>query len=360
VLHGGSSQPAPYTDVSGPFRLNLIVYTGNGGYQTRTGMGFGSQVLIILPSTSSLASGAYKLARLGGTFAMGFESGGTRSMNGVLAITDDGFSLGPNNNVNQNTVQYLAIGMQDGGAAGFFLDHLTRMGGFVDNWDIPFGDGFTPDIAWHQAVQTGATIIRTPQMVGDLSVSWSGLITTSNLIQALNADGFEVGNNTTVNGSNIQMLEFILRIGSLTNLIHTGTLTPGGSSATITGIPFTPTFVMCQKQANSGSGAWRSSLMTNHVGTTSTQWVNGGTTTTGITSITADGFTIGSLLAQNGVPVHCSGSVPWATASMYAGVCTSRRSSHAAAGASCKSPGCTIPSARMRVASVSIGRNSRS
>lgn len=320
VLHGGSSQPAPFTDVVDTFRINLKTHTGNGGYQTVTGMGFGSQLLILLPSSSSLASGAFKQARLGGTYTQGFEPGGTRSMNGVLAITSDGYQLGPNNNTNLNTVQYLAIGICDGGLGigGRYFDSLTRIGSLVDNYSVIFGDGFTPDIAWNQALQNGATIIRTtPMGAGDIAVAWPGGLAgvQTNLIQAFEATGFQVGSNSVVNGTNILMQDIILRLGAqLTNYIHIGTMTPGGSTATITGIPFTPVFVMCQRSGNNGSGAWRSSLMTNHTGTTSTTWANGSTISNGITSITADGFTIGSALATAGTPVFwialAPGSVP--------------------------------------------------
>lgn len=315
VLHDGASLPAPYTNVSGTFQLNLIAYTGAGGYQTITGMGFASQVLLIKGVSNTADRGGFKVVRGGGTRNHVYPTSGGFDANAVLAITDDGFLLGPNVDVNRAGSTYLAIGMQDGGAGigGFHLSTLSRMGTALDNFAVDFMEAFTPDIAINQTT-TASTIVRTSAMAGDLSIGWSGLAAVTNLIQALTASGYQVGSGAEANVTSRVHLSFILRIGTeLTSMVHVGTLTPSGSSATITGIPFTPVFVMCQRQGNTASGHWRSTLI--HTGANSSLWTNGGTfATTGITSMTADGFTIGALLATAGTPVFwialAPGSIP--------------------------------------------------
>jgi hypothetical protein len=311
VLHAGSSIPAPYTDVTEPFRLNIITYVGNGTYKTVTGMGFGAQTLWVKPNNASITTGGYKIARAGGTICYGPGASGSFT-NAVLALTDDGFLLGPSSTMNQNGTTYVAIGIRDGGAGGgFYHSTRTRCGNGLDNQDVPFREPFSPDFAFNCG-SGQANMIRTSAMVGDLSLAWSGGVVLTDQIQAMIATGFQVGTATFVNGINNALPSTILRIGAALGLIlHVGTITPSGATATITGIPFTPVFVSAQKTVNGGfPGYWRCSLV--HAGLTSVQWSSASTVTTGITSITADGFTIGSSLATNGVPVHWFAFAPGA------------------------------------------------
>lgn len=339
VLHSGSSIPAPYTDVSDVFRIQMVTWTGNGGYQTVTGMGFGAQVLLICPQGSTLNVPSVFFARSGGTRGISFAAGAQDTRNGILQINDDGFLVGPNNNVNQSGQLYMAIGIRDGGqgVGGFHMDSIGgRMGNLIDGYNVVFGQPFTPSIAWNQnpVAGGGSHIKTTPMPASDFSIGFSGNPggVMTNLIQLLNADGYQVGSASGVNGNGTYNLGMIIRIGSAAGFIHVGTHTPTGTTATITGIPFTPIWVGCQQQAKSTSGFYRSSLL--HATANSTQWSGGLPVANGITALTADGFTIGSQLSANGIPVYWIALAPGA---IPAGGCVVNLASGADAGGI---PGC--------------------
>lgn len=309
VLHSGAGKPAPFTDISGPFKINIITYVGNGTYQTISTMGFAAQWLYICNGTgTALASGCVKTVRTGGTrmLALGASSQDTR--NGVLSVTSTGFTLGPSNNVNQNGVTYVAIGMQDGGTGigGYHLSVIGgRIGNNIDNTNVVFPEPFTPDIAWNLG-GTGGSIIKTSAMsAGDFAVGFSGTPggVNTNLIQALNADGYQVGNSGSVQAIGAYFTCIAMKISAQNSgFVHVGTATPGGSTFTVTGLPFSPIWVGVQRENNTGTGFWRCSLV--HATAQSMGWNGGNLQNNGVTAITADGFSIGSALATAGVPIY--------------------------------------------------------
>ena len=302
VLHSGLGVPTPFINGSGPWRLNMITYTGNGAYQTITGMGFGASVLMIFPVTGLASTGGVlKLARAGGTTAFNW-GGGTRNNNGVPSITGDGFTLGPNDDVNQSGQTFLAIGIQDGTTGALSSDMYA--GSQVDGRDYVMPTPptpFQPDIVL--VADETAAVLRTSAMVGDISlIIGQGNPNIANQIQALNTDGFELGDSTFANGVIRSYFWWAQQIiPELASFVHVGTITPGGASFTATGIPFTPVFVLARQQASTNQTYWRSSLT--HVGADSTQLGSANNSITAITSLTADGFTGGAAISSAGVPV---------------------------------------------------------
>jgi hypothetical protein len=307
VLHNGTGIGSPYADVAEPFRLNIITYTGNGTYKTVTGMGFPAQVLLFFSYGGSATSfGCWFSTRNGGTRAIALGSSQQETRNGVLAITPDGVLLGPNGNVNENALTFVLIGIRDGGAGGgFYMSTRTRVGQFIDNYDVVFKEPFAGALGWNQAAGgAGGSIIRTSAMTGDVAVTFSGGTSgvIANLIQAFTATGYQVGSNNAV-AVNIFQSCILMRIApALTGILHVGTMTPSGSTATITGIPFTPVWIAVQKEGSNGQCFWRSSL--SHGTANSTGWAGGFLQANAVTSITADGATIGSALATAGTPVY--------------------------------------------------------
>lgn len=302
VLHAGTGPVAPFKNGTGPWRLNMVVYSGNGGYQTIGGMGFGASVIMIFPVTGLASTGGVlKLARSGGTTAFNW-GGGTRNNNGVLAITADGFDLGPNADVNESGRTFLAIGIQDGTTLALNSDMFA--GSQVDGRDyIMPSPTFQPDIVFVCDDINGC--FRTSAMVGDVSlVIGAGNANVANQIQAMNPDGFELGDSNVVNGVIRSYFWWAQQIiASLVPFVHVGTITPGGASFTVTGIPFTPVFVLArQRNVSANPGFWRSTLT--HAGADSTQIGSPNGSTTAITSMTADGFTGGAAISSAGVEVY--------------------------------------------------------
>jgi hypothetical protein len=157
---------------------------------------------------------------------------------------------------------------------------------------------FLPDAVF--LTGNGNLIFRsTPMGAGDLSVRMQTGAGEVNQIQALNANGFQVGTDTTVNTGNTVYSYIAFKTADLTNILNVGTITPAGASFTVTGIPFAPAFVAA-KARSATTGYWKGPAQ---AGATSTPFAAAGTSATAITSLTADGFTGGATISAAGVGV---------------------------------------------------------
>jgi hypothetical protein len=123
------------------------------------------------------------------------------SMDGSGALADriqgmepDGFQVGTNANVNDDGVTYHYIAW-DAGAA---VSQGTYVGDGVDDRSIT-GVGFQPLLAWTKRDAVQQAVWRPASVSGDSSIYWGATIAGSNRIQALEPDGFQVGDNDQVN-----------------------------------------------------------------------------------------------------------------------------------------------------------------
>ncbi len=76
----------------------------------------------------------------------------------------------------------------------------TYIGDGTDDRSIS-GVGFQPQLVWVKRDTTNQSTWRPESVSGDLSLYWSGTAGNPNRIQALEADGFQVGTNAQVNTS---------------------------------------------------------------------------------------------------------------------------------------------------------------
>lgn len=317
VLHDGPALLNPAITGSGVWQLNIVTYTGNGGYQTITGVGFRPQVVVIKAVSSSLGlSGILRIFRSGGTNAQKFVSSVGADFIAVPSSDADGFVVGPSTQSNNSGTSYVAICIQDGGAAGYHLSSGVYVGNQLDNVNrtYPTAEQFSADAIIIMGENETFGMWRTSAIGGDVSGSLGSSPIVTNGIQAINGTGFQVGTDVSVNGVNDAYHWFALRIGTLlTNFVHVGTVTPGGSTVTVTGIPFSPVFVMARTQGVSKNTVWRHN--TAHAGLNSTNWNGSTLITDGITSITADGFTGGASLVTAGSPLWWLALAPGAAPS---------------------------------------------
>jgi hypothetical protein len=302
VLHDGATTPAPFAAGTGLYRQRIVQYTGNGGYQTIAGVGFGSQVILIKrvsPPTAN-ESGVLRLANSGGTWSRRLDQ--VVDAIAIMAITADGFTLGPSTWANASGAVYEALCLQDGGAhsAGFFLGAGTYVGTSDDNRAIVIPENFQPDFALIGS--SSIFVMRTREMTGDFSLLVNPSAGVADRLQAFTANGFQVGTAVEVNGINEVYSWIALRqVSQLSSFVTTGKVTPTGSSLTITEVPFPPFFVLAKR--NSATDAfWRASGA--QAGSNSTPWEGGAEIATAITALTSDGFTGGSSLATNGVDTY--------------------------------------------------------
>jgi uncharacterized membrane protein len=114
--------------------------------------------------------------------------------NRIQSFQADGFQVGSNADVNESgtTFHYIAWAASPQVSTGSYV------GNGVDNRSIT-GIGFQPLMAWVKRDDAQAAVWRPLSAAGDRTLYWAATAETTNRIQALQADGFQVGTNAQVN-----------------------------------------------------------------------------------------------------------------------------------------------------------------
>ena len=126
--------------------------------------------------------------------------------NRIQAFQADGFQIGNNVNVNESgtTFHYIAWAASPQVSTGSYV------GNGVDNRSIT-GIGFQPLMAWVKRDDAQAAVWRPLSAAGDRTLYWSATASTTDRIQALQADGFQVGMNAQVNTNGSTYYRLALR-----------------------------------------------------------------------------------------------------------------------------------------------------
>jgi hypothetical protein len=282
------------TSASGSFKMAQGSYTGSGANRSISGLGFGPNLVMINGEGSTYA--VYRTDQMQGDATTYFASATADFTGGITSLDDDGFSLGTNSTVNTSgtTYHWQAFGgafTPDGnsGAADFATG--AYYGNGIDNRDIQ-DIPFQPDLVVVKRSGASLATIRTSLYTGDLSGYFNTTADTSNLIQAINSDGFQVGTNAVVNGSASVYRWFAFKIGTNFDL---GSYTGNGTNGRQVDGPFWSDLIWINRTTSSSAVQRPSTL-----GGTSTQsFMNSAMITNGITGINASGFTVGTNAAVN-------------------------------------------------------------
>jgi hypothetical protein len=281
-------------------KIKVGKYTGNGIDGTAiTGIGFRPDLVIIKQSTNNAV---FRTKERRGDSTGFLASTNTDLTDRIQTMLNDGFEVGTTAQVNTNglTYYYLAI---KGDTAQKYFSTFNYFGDGADNRNVTTtGISFTPDIVVVQAISGAvAAVHKTSAMVGDTATKFdsSG---TSNLIQNLQSLGFQLGTSTGVNAAGVEHFGFALK--SYSGRIAVGTYTGTGVARSITGIGFTPDFVLVKNYSVANQARLLTSTMVSDaltslfMGTTATD-------ANGITSLDTDGFTVGTGTDVNGSGNTC-------------------------------------------------------
>jgi hypothetical protein len=209
---GASGPPA----ASGTFSMDLGTYTGTGAAQTISGLSFAPDLIIIKDNAANLA--VFRTRMMSGGITAYLGSATADFATGITSLTSDGFTLGASTvtNTNGNTYQWQAFGnaynpYTNSGAADFAIG--SYYGNGIDNRDI-VNMPFQADFVASKRNSTSAGVFRSSAQTGDLSGLFSSTAEAANMIQAINADGFEVGTNAAINTSGSLNRWFAFKEGS--------------------------------------------------------------------------------------------------------------------------------------------------
>ncbi len=297
------------SDCSASGTFCVGTYTGNGGSQSITSVGF--QPDLVITKTSGSAVGIWKSSSMAGTASNYFHNANELASGGIESLDTTGFSVGSNSSANSNGTNYYYVAFKE---VDDFMDVGTYTGTGVDSRHIgPAVDpnlDFTPNFVWIKASDHGTPqngVFTTSEFYGDRSSAIPDGGATVNIIQSLkkSGGGFEIGAATTVNSSGVTH-HYAAFGGASTKaagtdelLINSGSYTGTGAALGITGVGFSPDLIIIKHddQATDQHAIFRTSLMigdrTQTLSNTSSVF------TGGVTSITADGFTVGTSALAN-------------------------------------------------------------
>jgi phage protein U len=185
--------------------LSVGSYVGNGSdNRSITGVGFQPVWVITLGDGED---SAFRPASLSGDNSCLITGTGNVS-NRIQALEAGGFQIGSNSDVNKSGTTYHYIAW----AASPQVSQGSYTGNGLDNRSIT-GVGFQPQMVWVKRDDAQASTWRPASALGDTSLYWSATAAAADRIQALQADGFQVGTNAQVNTNAMVYYYLALRDG---------------------------------------------------------------------------------------------------------------------------------------------------
>ncbi len=262
-------------------------YTGNGTSQTIT---TNINAAIVILKGRSQVQAVFAFASMPAGESVGSETTPVLA-DGVTALDATSFDVGSNGVVNTSaeTFDWVAI---EALAGEVFTGSYT--GDDNDSRNIA-GVGFQPNIViiCPQQANTNDIVWRTDDYVGDLAGKLSGGGQAANWIQALQADGFQLGSESLINGNTYDFTYCCIKNVA----VRSATVTysgNGGDARNITGVGFTPSFVMLLTQQTHDAAI----RFLDQSGDASAA-LDEAETTDYIQALQADGFQVGTNLHVN-------------------------------------------------------------
>ena len=279
--------PTPtFTPTPPPLRLYVSSYVGDGGSSHPiTGVGFQPDVVII--KSSANRAGVIRTSTMGGTVSKIIGLTGPLDANCILSLNVDGFTVGSSQDVNKKNDTYYYAAMKAGSdlKVGSYpgngsSQQMTGVG-FQPVWVVTLGDG-------------DDSVFRPGPLSGDNSYLMTGTTKFANGIQALQADGFQVGNSPTVN--ELTSTYHYIAWAASAQVFTNSYLGNGALTQTITGVGFQPLMAWV-KRDDSRVGVWRPASV-GFIDRT-LYWDATAAATNRITTLLADGFRVGNTVEVN-------------------------------------------------------------
>jgi len=289
------------SDCSSTGTFCVGTYTGNGVADRDITTGF--QPGIVINKRATASSAHFRTASMPANQTDYFTSTDNDTAGGLIkSFASTSFKVGTLDNTNGIIYNYVSFSTGSSAAA-----EGTYTGDGTDNRNIT-GLGISPELLFVKNDNSATAInkravLSTNQHLGDLASFPSDPLTDlSNYIQQLQTNGFQVGSSGGVNETGMTMYWFGFSgvppqpAGNGTYTMAAGSYTGTGSAITISNIGFAPDLVLVKDNA-ANSMVFRTSLM---AGDTTLYLANAASTIAGsISSLTSDGFTIGTHASTN-------------------------------------------------------------
>ena len=294
-----------------PTYFKTVTYTGNSSTQSITGLGFQPD-FVWIKSTSGNTYSHVLTDSTRGTNSQIYSndsSAATTFVSNVTSFDADGFSLGSATDSNASGANYLAYGWKaNGGTTSSNTDgsitstvqantnlgfSIVKYTGTASNATVGHGLSSAPEYviiknySGNYSWVTGSSLLNDPLAYSDLNTNkWSRSGSPWNSTQPTSSV-FSIGTYVALNGSGQNMIAYCFH--SVSGYSKMGTYTGTGSSNSITGLGFQPSWVMikCTDVAGEDWPIFSTALPNNYVA------ANSGATAQSFTfSFDSDGFTV--------------------------------------------------------------------
>ncbi len=205
--------------------------------------------------------------------------------NRIQAMEANGFQVGSDSEVNSNGNTYHWIAVKVAGATDFAVG--TYAGNGIDNRSIG-GIGFQPTIVMVQREGASTAAWRVAENAGDDSLVFLAQVNQTDEIQALEADGFQVGQSNRVNNgaSNYHWAAW----KDATGFIETGTYTGDGNDLRDIAVGFQPTVVLVKGDLAEAGYVYTDTMAADD----SSPWTQGALVANHIQALEATNFEVGT------------------------------------------------------------------
>lgn len=188
-----------------PGSLKVGSYTGDGvASRAITGVGFAPRYVAVLPAGAN--ESVQRFAGMTRAFQFNADTGAT---NRITSLDADGFTVGNSATTNASGAEYHYVALRSR-SNNVVAGAYTGTG--FDNTNVT-GVGFAPQYVLIRAndTATGRVALHRPASLGgDNTLSFTGAA-RANAIQALQADGFQLGTDSNVNAGGVTYFVLALR-----------------------------------------------------------------------------------------------------------------------------------------------------
>ena len=262
-------------------RLATGTYTGNGA-DNRAIAGLGFQPDAVFLKCTCGVSAVVRTSTMAGDATKVIGTLTALQPDHVQSLDADGFTIGASTRVNTNGNTYHWVAMK----AGTDLHVGSYVGDGTDNRSIA-GVGFQP--VWVVTMGDGDdSFVRPASVSGDISYPVDGISQFTNRIQALEADGFQIGSNANVN--ELATTFHYIAWKASGNVEQSTYVGDGTDNRSIAGVGFQPLMVWVKRDSNN-QATWRSASIS---GDLSLYWSGTATNSNRIQLLEPDGFQVGS------------------------------------------------------------------
>jgi hypothetical protein len=177
--------------------MKVGTYNGNGTSQSIAGMGFQPELVILMGNNAQRA--VSRSAGMSRTYGFDASTGVTT---GVTSLDANGFSVGAAAEANANGIAYHYVAFNDMANS---IDIASYTGNNADNRNIATV-GFQPEFVMIRADDsaTGRSENWHPSaFAGDNTLLFTATASSNNRIQALQANGFQLGTVADVNANTV-------------------------------------------------------------------------------------------------------------------------------------------------------------